>query len=212
MDDPAQALDFGTAVRSIPANSAGWFKFHYAHAAPLGGVLSDTSATIWLLNRGQNGPSFQIYRDDNIQNWSAATPVGTSSPMTVNCRPAQTGGAAPGAAVQCAITYHAWNGELDSDKTYYLRINNNTNEEVTPQLIMTGTNLTQCEDARKAAMPGAVPPTGPGTQAQTMGQGFAFILCQPQGQPAAPGGTPVAPIGPGGTPGAPGVPTRAPTP
>jgi predicted lipoprotein with Yx(FWY)xxD motif len=197
LDDPGRAATLGNAVAAIPANTAEWFRFDYVtpvNTFPVQQVMAR------MVNGVTNGLGFEIWSPERMQgNWWENKPVGRG---TQEVLPACTVTNPDGTTSRCTTNDLTWVGGFGVSGTYYLRVVNNTNSALAPQIIVSGAGLAQCQ----------TPPSGTAAQppAQAGNQGFTEVEC-----PTASGTlVPVAGAAPGAaaTPAATEMPAGAATP
>lgn len=161
-DNPLAAQTVGSAVQSVPANSAQWYSFNYdtgGNAAPM------PTVTIRMLNGVANGLNFEVWSPERLQgNWWENTPVGRG---TQEVLPDCTVTAPDGSTSRCMTNDLVWVGGFGAPGTYLIRIVNNTGSSVSPQLVISGDGLAQC-----------VSGSGPATAQAPSGQSFILVQCQ----------------------------------
>ena len=157
-DNPLAANTLGASVATMPARSAQWFRFDYD---TLGDTFPRPLVYIRLLNGVQNGLAFEVWSQERMGvNWWDNIPVGRGTPEKIpGCDiklPDDT-------IVRCTSNDLTWVGGFGAPGTYYLHIINNTDSDATPQFIVSGAGVAQCDKAPQ-------PQTG-------ANQGFTLVQC-----------------------------------
>jgi hypothetical protein len=172
-DDPAVAVEFGTAVQSMPANKGQWLRFDYDTA---GNQFPRPVVTVRLLNGVTNGLGFEIWSQERFAegNWWEISPVGRGTQEVLpNCtaNPERTDNPSlnVGDDGKCKTNDLTWTGGFGAPGTYYVRLVNPTNNSAVPQMIIGGPGLTQCL---------GVDFNQPAPQGQVASQNEAFIRVQ----------------------------------
>ncbi len=163
LDDPARATAIGSATQAIQPGTAQWYKFDYTTQAD---SLPRPQVTIELLNGVANGLDFEVYAPEQIQNiWYDHPPTGHASQQVL---PPDCGNTSPDiSGPPCTTNNRIWIGGLGVDGTVYIRVINNTNNAVAPQLIVAGGNgLAACQTASQPAAQAQASGTQPYTQLQ----------------------------------------------
>ncbi len=176
LDDPGRAATLGNAAAAaIPANTAQWFRFDYVTPA---NTFPAQQVMVRLVNGVTNGLGFEVWSPERMQgNWWENKPVGRG---TQEVLPACNITLPDDTVVKCTTNDLTWVGGFGAPGTYYVRVTNNTDKALTPQLIFSGDGLAQCTNPSQA-------------QSQTPGtdQGLAQVQCGPAAAPtlapAAPG-------------------------
>ncbi len=163
LDDPARATVIGSATQSIQPGTAQWYKFDYTTQAD---SLPRPQVTIELLNAVTNGLDFEVYAPEQIQNiWYDNPPTGHASQQVLppDCGNTSTDLSGP----PCTTNNRIWIGGLGVDGTVYVRVINNTNNAIAPQLIVAGGNgLAACQNPSQPATQSQASLTQPFTQLQ----------------------------------------------
>lgn len=162
-DDPATANTLGSAVASLPANSAAWFRFDYDTA---GNQVPRPMVTVRMFNGVQNGLTYEIWSPERMQpNWFDNVPVGRGTQEVI---PDCTVTLPDNTITRCTTNDLTWVGGFGAPGTYYIRVVNNTNNAVAPAIIVSGPGLAQCQAAS------GLPAQG---QSQGSNQGFTIAQC-----------------------------------
>ncbi len=163
LDNPASAATLGSAVSTIPSNGATWYQFDYNTA---GNSFPRPLVTIRLVNGVTSGLNFEVWSNERIQSdWNNGNdiPVGRGSQEVL---PGCTTTLPDGTTTRCTTNDLIWVGGFGADGTYFVRVVNNTNNAVAPQLIFSGDGLNLCSN-----------PTTTQTQTQGSSQGYAIVEC-----------------------------------
>ncbi len=174
LDDPGIAATLGNAVAAVPANTAEWFRFDYV--TPINEFPRNT-VTIRMVNGVNSGLGFEVWSPERMQgNWWDNKPVGKG---TQEVLPACNVTLSDGTVQKCTTNDLTWVGGFAVSAPYYIRVVNDTGTALTPQIIVSGNGLAQCQNVTPSqAQP---QPSAPGNQ------GFTLVEC-----PTADGG--LAPV------------------
>ncbi len=148
LDDPAKAMALGTPIQNLAPHSGEWFEFPYDN----GGGLPRPTVTIRLVNGVTNGLRFEVWSPERMQgNWFDNVPVGKGTQeKIVDCSSASpafdaNGNLIPGSN-QCTTNDLMWTGGFGLSGTYWVRVVNDSDHPVAPQLIIGGPGLVGCSN------------------------------------------------------------------
>jgi hypothetical protein len=105
-DDPTRAVVLDGKQQTIPAQSAGWYRFDYSP--------SDIK-TVRLLYGNKSGLRFEVYSPEILNNWWENDPIGVGLPQMVVC---STG--------WCKGDDLTWTGAFGMQGTYFIRVINSS--------------------------------------------------------------------------------------
>ncbi len=201
LDDPGRAATIGSAVAAIPAHTAQWFRFDYV--TPVNDFPRNT-VTIRMPNGVNSGLGFEVWSPERMQgNWWDNEPVGRG---TQEVLPACTTTLPDGTTAKCTTNDLTWVGGFAVSAPYYIRVVNDADNALAPQMIVGGNGLAQCQN---------VTPSQAQAQASTQpsNQGFIQIACPDANGVLVPmtGAAPGAAATPAGAATPAAAPTIAPT-
>ncbi len=130
-DDPNRASRIDGQPHNIAAKSALWYAFDYAINHMTG---KRTLLTIALVNGNNSGVDFEVYAPENISEWWNNHPTGRGTVYMIDCatgQPSETG--------ECQSTDLIWQGDFGADGTYYVRVVNTNNSQISYLLTIQST-------------------------------------------------------------------------
>ncbi len=162
VDDPARAVALGTQAQSVPANSVQWYKFDYTTN---GQTIPRPAVTITMLNAIPNNLGFEVYTPEQMaSNWFDNKPIGKGTQQVIlDCTNDASG--------RCTTDNLFWTGGFGLDGTYFVRVLNNGDAAAAPQLIFSGSGLTNCQNPSAIAAASAAAPAA--------GQPSVQVQCTP---------------------------------
>ncbi len=121
-DDPNRASRIDGQPHNIAAKSALWYAFDYTinHMTGKRSLL-----TITLVNGNNSGVDFEVYAPENISEWWKNHPTGRGTVYMIDCatgQPSETG--------ECQSPDLTWQGDFGADGTYYVRVINTNNSQI----------------------------------------------------------------------------------
>jgi hypothetical protein len=131
-DDPNRAGRIDGQPHNLAANSAVWYVFDYAVNHMTG---QRPVGTITLVNGNNSGVDFQVYAPENIFRWWNNHPTGRGTVYMIDCatgQPSETG--------ECQSPDLIWQGDFGADGTYYVRVVNTNNSQISYLLTIQSTN------------------------------------------------------------------------
>ena len=128
--DPATIPFADNQPHAIAANASLWFRFGYDNS-------SDTSerptATIRLVNGNHSGVIFEVWPPERVNNTADNKPVGRGTAMNIDCATGQ-----PSERGQCQTSDLSWTGGFGASGTYFVRVINTNNNQVSFWLTIEG--------------------------------------------------------------------------
>lgn len=119
-DDPGKSAVIDGKQKTLPANSAMWFRYNYnigesAHPVNL----------VRLLNGAKNGFKFEVYSPEILGEWWRNDPIGVG---TIEMQACDTG--------WCQTSNLSWSGAFGASGTYFVRVFNDTTFDLPFQLTL----------------------------------------------------------------------------
>ena len=165
-DSPLLAITVGNPVPRISAHAAQWVRFDYSFTPD---QKPRPRVTVRLLDGVLTGLGFQVWSPERMQgDWRDNEPVGRGAQEIIaGC----TQTLPDNSKVKCTTNDLFWVGGFGAPGVYYVRIVNNSDSAVAPQLIVSGPGLGQCVNPSGTATPSP-------SQVQEGIEGFATAQCE----------------------------------